>query len=590
LAECADFFILIQKIEFWSKYMNNYEERIAVAHGEKPADLLLKNARIVNVFSGDIHESHVAVFDGIIVGLGDYDAKEIINLEGKYICPGFIDGHVHLESSMVIPSEFARAVVPKGTTSVVADPHEIANVLGLDGIRFMIEASKNLPLSVFIMLPSCVPATDMESNGAKLYSPDLEMFLNQDQVLGIAEMMNFPGVIYRDKEVLEKIRIAKWKRVDGHAPLLSGKDLSAYITAGITSDHECTMIEEGREKLRNGMYLMIREGTTAKNLKMLLPLVNDHNSHKCMFVTDDRHPGDLLDDGHIDAIVRQAISMGMDPIRAIQMATINTAEYFKLSHLGAIAPGYVADFLILDDLKNISVEKVFKNGILAAENGEIVGCGIQEKAPVIRSTINVNWMGMSDVSIKAEGKKIRVIGLIPDQIITEHLIEDARIENGNVVSDVKRDILKIVVAERHRASGNLGKGFVKGFGLKKGAIASSVAHDSHNIIVVGVDDDDILTAIIEIVKMQGGQVVVKDGVILESLPLPIAGLMSDQPLEKVRKNLDNLKAAARNCGCLIEDPFMQMAFLALPVIPSLKITDMGIVDVDKFQLTKLFAD
>jgi len=565
------------------------EERIEAAHGEKPADLVLNNARVVNVFSGDIHETNIAIFDGIIVGLGDYEGRANIDLGGKYVCPGFIDGHVHLESSMVTPSEFARAAVPVGTTTVVADPHEIANVLGLDGIRFMMEASRNLPLSVYIMLPSCVPSTDMETSGAKLYSPDIEMLLNQDQVLGMAEMMNFPGVIFRDKEVLEKIRIAKWKRVDGHAPLLSGKDLAAYITAGIKSDHECTRLDEAREKLRNGMYIMIREGTTAKNLMELLPLVNDLNAHKCMFVTDDRYPADLIDDGHINAIVKRAISLGMEPIRAIQMATINTAEYFQLKKLGAVSPGYIADLLVLDDLECVSVGQVYKGGLLAAEDGEMVGWDSPPHPPYIRSTMNINWMDMNDVGIPAAGSDIRVIGVIPEQIITEHLIEKAAIANDKAVVDPSRDILKIVVVERHRASGNMGKAFVKGFGLKEGALASSVAHDSHNIVVVGVSDNDILTAIIEIVKMQGGQAVVRNGKVLESLALPIAGLMSNQPLENVRRKVEGLQEAARECGCVLNDPFMQMCFLALPVIPSLKLTDKGLVDVDKFQFTELFV-
>jgi len=569
--------------------MSNVEERIEVARGEKPADLVLKNARVVNVFSGDIHETNVAIFDGIIVGLGDYAGRTFIDLGGKYVCPGFIDGHVHLESAMVIPSEFARAVVPLGTTSVVADPHEIANVLGLDGIRFMMEASKNLPLSVYIMLPSCVPATDMETSGAKLYSPDLEMFLGQDQVLGIAEMMNFPGVIYRDRDVLEKIRIAKWKRVDGHAPLLSGKDLAAYVTAGIKSDHECTRLDEAQEKLRDGMYIMIREGTTAKNLRDLLPLVTEHNAQKCMFVTDDRHPADLMDDGHVNAIVKRAIELGMEPIRAIQLATINPAEYFQLKRLGAVSPGYIADLLVLDDLETVSVGQVYKGGVLAAEDGELVNWDIPPTPPYIRSTMNINWMGMSDVSIDAHGGRIRVIGLIPEQIITNSLVEEARIENSKAVTDLERDVLKIVVAERHRASGNIGKGFVKGFGMKEGALGSSVAHDCHNIVVVGTNDDDILTAIVEIVRMQGGQVVVRNGQVIETLALPIAGLMSSQPLEVVRRKVDDLKAAARECGCVLEDPFMQMSFLALPVIPSLKLTDKGLVDVDKFQFTDLFV-
>jgi adenine deaminase len=565
------------------------EKRIRVARGEDQADLLLRNARVVNVFSGDIHDAHVAIFDGRIVGFGDYNAKDVVDLDHRFLCPGFIDGHVHIESAMVTPAEFARIVVPLGTTSVVADPHEIANVLGLDGIRYMLEASRNLPLTVYIMLPSCVPATEMETSGAELSSEDLALFLQQEQVLGIAEMMNFPGVVHSVPDVLEKIQIAKWKRVDGHAPFLSGKDLCAYAAAGIKSDHESSQLDEARNKLRAGMYVMIREGTTAKNLAALLPLINRYNSRKCFFVTDDRHPADLIEDGHINSLVKKAIELGIDPIMAIQMASINTAEYFQIKDLGAVSPGYLADLIIMDKLEDVSIRSVYKRGKLVAVDRKILPAAeISPRKAFVRGTLNVNWMAMKDFSVPAEGKRIKVIELVPDQILTTKTVVDAKIVDGNAVADVERDILKIAVVERHRASGNVGVGFVKGFGLKEGALASSVAHDSHNIVVVGTNDNDMLTAVIEIAKMQGGQVIVTHDKVIEFLPLPIAGLMSDRPLEEVKEKIESLNQKARDLGCTLKEPFMTISFLALPVIPDLKITDLGLVDVTAFKFTPLF--
>ncbi|TET12289.1 adenine deaminase [Candidatus Aerophobetes bacterium] len=563
---------------------------IELARGEKEVDLILKNGRLVNVFSGDIHLANVAVDEGRVIGMGDYKAKEEVDLEGKYLVPGFFDGHIHLESSMVTPAEFARAAVPLGTTTVIIDPHEIANVMGLDGIRYMLEASQRLPLDVYIMLPSCVPATHLETSGAKLTSYDLSLLLGNNRVLGLGEMMNFPGVILEDREVLDKIRAAKGKRIDGHAPGLKGKDLCAYIGAGIKSDHECITVKEAKEKLRLGMYIMVREGTAARNLEDLLPLINSDNSRKCFFVSDDRHPRDLLEEGHINSIIKKAVKLGLDPITAIQMATINTAEYFKLTDVGAIAPGYRADMVVLKDIENFEIEKVFKDGRLVAQNGQILPRKIKKTRVTIRSSMNVDWMGLQGFDIKAEGDKVLVMQIIPEQIVTRKLTVSPKIEKGKVVVDIDRDILKIAVVERHLASGNVGIGLVKGFGLRKGALASSVAHDSHNIVIVGAKDEDMMTAAIEVVRMRGGQVVVKDDDVIASLALPIAGLMNERTLEKVSDKTKKLNQAATALGCRLKEPFMSLSFTALPPVPELKLTDKGVVDVEKFQIVSLFVD
>lgn len=566
-------------------------EMIRVARGEAEADILLKNARIVNVFSGEIHEGHVAIAHSQIVGIGEYQAKQEIDLAGHYLCPGFIDAHVHIESSMVSVPQFTRAVLPRGTTSVVADPHEIANVLGLDGIRYMLESSKYNPLSVHFTLSSCVPATDMETTGSRLRAFDIFPYFTEKWVVGLAEMMNYPGVLFRDLDVLDKLKVAQrhGKRIDGHAPGLTGHDLAAYIAAGVSSDHECTALEEAREKLRMGMYIMIREASTAHNLLDLLPLITPVNSRHCMFVTDDRHPADLLDEGHIDHLVRMAIHAGLDPVTAIQMATINPAEYYGLNDKGAIVPGRRADLVVFNNFEDLYIERVFRGGQLVAEDGHLLPTVTLPRHVPVRSSVNVNWENV-DLRVPADGTRLRVIELVPDQIITRQLVEEATVDDGLAVADVNRDLLKIAVIERHLASGQCAVGFVQGFGLKRGALASSVAHDSHNIIVVGTNDQDMLVAAQEIETMRGGLVAVDRGQVRTRLALPIAGLMSDQPIETVRNQMDDLLATAREMGSTFPDPFMTLSFLALPVIPELKLTDQGLVDVNQFQFVPLFVE
>ena len=560
---------------------------INVARGIEKADLVIKNANLVNVLSEEIHKCDIAITDGIIAGIGrDYQGEKEIDINGAYVTPAFIDGHVHLESTMMLPREFAKIVLPAGTTTVIIDPHEISNVLGLHGISFMHEAVRNLPIDVYTMLPSCVPATPYETSGFDLNSYDLSLLIDKPWVLGIAEMMNFPGVLNLDKNVMAKLELAKskGKRIDGHAPYLGGKDLCAYIASGVKSDHECTTPEEAIERIRLGMYVMIREGTAAKDLDALIPVLKNCNTRKCIFVTDDRHPADLKE--HINGMVRRAVEAGVDPIKAVQVASLNTAEYFGLNNLGAIAPGYKADMLILPDLKSFKPDVVIKNGNIVAQNGKLTAPLRENEELSMRNSVNVRWITPEDFKIEAGVEsgniKVRTIEVIPHQLITKSVESEVRVVNGNAVSNLDNDTLKICVIERHRATGNIGKGFVKGFNLKCGAIASTVAHDSHNMIVIGTNDADMYEAAVALIKCQGGKVVVNNGEILSQLSLPIAGLMSDKEFDYVVDKCEELNRAASSIGCTLNDPFMTMGFLSLPVIPELKVTDKGVFDTNKF--------
>lgn len=567
-------------------------QRIAVARGDVPADLILRNAQLVNVLSGEIYTTDIVVSEGYVVALeSGYDAKQIIDLNGRYVCPGFIDAHVHIESSLCTPPEFARAVLACGVTTVITDPHEIANVLGLEGIRFMLERAKHGPINMYVMASSCVPATQMETSGARLEAEDLAPLLNDKWVLGLAEMMNYPGVIMGDEGVLDKLTLYGDRVLDGHIPAVTGKPLNAYAAAGIQSDHECTTVEEAREKLRLGMTIFIREGTTTKNLRPLLPLVTPANQHRLCFCTDDRQPGSLIDEGSIDFMIRTAIAQGIDPITAIRMGTINTANYFRLRELGAVAPARKADMVVFSDLNDLRAEMVFRDGVLMAENGHI----LHEKPPLrridVRSSMNVA-PGDLDLRVPANGASnghIRVIGGTDEQVVTGRFIEDAAIVNDEVVTDTARDILKIAVIERHRASGKIGKGFIKGFGLQRGAIAGSVAHDHHNLVVIGVDETSMQRAARAVIALGGGLAAADGDEVIASLALPVAGLMSEAPLAQVRHDYDALIAAAQRMGSTMNDPFMAMSFMALEVIPYLKLTDLGLVDVEQFALVDLFV-
>ncbi len=568
----------------------NLPELLAVARGERPADLLFTGGRVVNVFSGEILTESIAVKNSIIIGMGDYEAENIVDLRGKFVAPGLIDAHVHIESAMTHPAEFARAVLPFGTTAVVADPHEIANVLGAAGVSYMLEASGNLFLSIFYTMPSCVPATPMETAGAVLDAGAVAPWMGHERMVALAEMMNFPGAIAGDPGVLAKIAAARQfgKPVDGHAPGLSGKGLNAYLLAGVSSDHESVCVDEALEKLRGGMHIMIREGTGARNLDILMPLVRSTMVGQLMWCTDDRHPHDICDKGHIDMMIRRAVKAGVDPMTAVRIGTLNPARYFGLGYLGAIAPGRRADMIVLSDLENFTVEQVYTGGILAAEAGEMVLERTFGNIPVPDSVIKVDTAAL-DFRIPAEGRRVRVIELVPGQIITRSIVMDASVKDGLAVADGSKDIAKLAVVERHQGTGNIGKGFVTGFGIQQGALASSVAHDSHNIIAVGADDADLAAAVRAVVDMNGGLAVVMDGRVLARLPLPIAGLMSVEPLGKVRDLLDELLDAARRTGCRVPDPFMTLSFLALPVIPELKLTDKGLFDVAAFTHVPLFA-
>lgn len=553
---------------------------IAVAAGREKADLVLKNAKYLNVFSNEFLCGDIAVANGLIAGVGKYDGKTEIDVSGKLVLPGFIDAHIHLESSMVTPAEFAKAVVAHGTTTVITDPHEITNVMGIDGVEYMIQASQNLPIDVHFMMPSCVPATEIDESGAELDCKDIDLYLDNKKVLGLAEMMNYVGVINGDKNVLSKIVTsqAHHKKIDGHAPELSGNDLNAYIAAGVYSDHECSTFENALEKLRKGQFIMIREGTAAHNLKALMPLLTQQYYSRCMFATDDKHPSDLLYGGHIDYIVKQALKNGADPIVALKTATHHAARYFLLNNKGAIAPGYLADIVVVNNLEDFNVEMVFKRGKLVFD-GEVKDFSaptVDEKlAEKCFDTFHLDSVTPS--SFKVDGK-LGLIGLVGGELLTRNLGTADKI-------DVENDILKIACIERHKGTNHIGVGYVKGYSLKSGAVATSVAHDSHNIITVGCNDDDIAVAVNAIKDSKGGIAVVENGKIKALLELPIAGLMSDEPLTTVNEKLENAKSSAYELGADKSiDPFMTLSFLSLPVIPSLRITTKGVFDAENWKM------
>jgi adenine deaminase len=571
----------------YSVAVDDLGEIIRAARGAVEADLLLRGGRVVNVFTHEIEETSVALRGDRIVGLGDGPAREVIDLDGRYVCPGLIDAHVHIEISMLPPHRFADAVLPHGVTSVVCDPHEIANVLGLEGIRYMLDASEGLDLSVLVMAPSCVPTSSMETSGAALGAEDLVALRDHPRVLGLAEVMNFPGVLAGSDDVLDKLSAFAGRPLDGHVPGLTGRDLQAYAGAGISSDHESVTAQEAREKLRLGMTVFLREASNARNLVDLLPAVDEHTARRCAFATDDRVPGELLRDGSIDALVRLAVRNGLDPVTAITMATHNPAEHYGLRDRGAVAPGRRADLLVTSDLRELPIELVVAGGRVVARGGRRLRDSVAPAAS-LPGTFHVAWP--ADLRLPAGGRRARVIGIVEDQLVTTSHVEEVRVEDGIAVADPDRDLLRLSVIERHRATGNVGMGFVRGFGLGRGAMASSVANDCHNLIVVAADDEDGLLAARAVADMGGGIAVAAGGELQAAIALPLAGLMADEAPEVVADQLDAVTSAVRELGCAVPAPFMAMSFLALPVIPHLKLTDRGLVDVDAFAFTDVFVD
>ncbi|MBU1277426.1 MAG: adenine deaminase [Proteobacteria bacterium] len=568
----------------WSKQQ---QERLAVARGESPAELVFTGGKVVNLFNGALEEVDVAVHRGQVVGLGSYQGRRRVELGGAYLCPAFMEGHIHVESSLLAPAELAKAMAPHGTCALVGDPHEIGNVLGLPGVEAMLAASRGLPMDFFFMAPSCVPATNLEDSGADLEAPDLARLARHKRVLGLAEMMNFPGAAGGDPGVMAKLKAFRHRPIDGHAPLLAGKQLNAYITAGPQSEHEATLRSEGAEKLARGMWLMIRQGTSAKNLAALIPLVNQVTERRCLLVNDDLQADTLAHRGHMDHLLRMAVKHGVDPISALRMVTLNPARRFGLRRRGAVAPGWRADLVVLQDLKGFKVRQVYQAGKLVAQEGQCLHPCRTAFPDVARGTMHVAPLGPDSFRVKAGGPKARVIGLVGGQLITKSLVEETPQVGGWLAADPARDLARLAVVERHRASGRVGFGLVKGLGLKQGALASTVAHDSHNLMVAGMDDVSMLTAAQRLVELGGGWVVARGQEVLAELPLPLAGLMSDQPLETVLAGLKQLGAATAQVGAR-PDPFMPISFLALPVIPHLKISDRGLIDVDAFAPVELF--
>lgn len=561
---------------------------------------LLKNGMVVNVFTGEMEKADVLLEDEKIIGVGDYSgekADRIRDVKGKYLCPGFIDGHIHIESTMLLPGEFARAAVLHGTTAVIADPHEIANVCGSEGIQYMLDASEGLPLTVYVALPSCVPATRFDESGAVLGAADIEPFYDHSRVIGLGEVMDFPGVIAGNPDLMEKIAGAVHRDViiNGHAPLLSGKDLDRYLSFGIADDHECSSAEEAKERIRKGQWVMIRQGTAARNLEALLPLFDVPWAHRCLLVSDDKHPADLLNNGHMDDIIRQAVRAGKNPVTGIQMATIQAAEHFGLRGCGAVAPGYIADLIILDDLEEVTVEDVYCNGVLVVENRQIPEwrtpevCGELENK--VRSSFHLEELSEKDFRIDCDiVKTCRVIKLVKNEILTEEWITDIDFHKNNGI-DPERDILKIAVAERHSNTGHIGLGLISGIGMKQGAIASSISHDSHNLIVIGTNEKDMVVAANRIRELGGGCIVVNHGETVAEMPLPIAGLMTDRSAPVIAGENERLRESVYTLGVLRDvEPFMTMAFVSLPVIPHLKLTTKGLVDVDRQCLVSLFVE
>jgi adenine deaminase len=561
--------------------MADLARRLAVARGDEPADLVLRGGLVLSVFTREWLDTSVAVVDGFVAGLGDYEGRETLDVGGRFVVPGFIDAHMHLESPKLLPDEFARLVLPLGTTAVVADPHEIANVLGTDGVHWLLDFCNDLPLDVYFMASSCVPASSFESPRRALNDGDLEGLLRRRRVLGLAEMMNFPGVIAGDESELSKLRLQGAEHVDGHAPGVAGKELNAYAAAGIRSDHEALTAEEGRDRLRAGIWLLIREASMARNLKALAPLISEFGPSRIAFCTDDRDPDDIRDDGHINGMVRKAVELGVAPEDALVCATLNPATWHGLSHLGAVAPGHQADLLVLPDLESFRPELVLKAG---EPVGEIVRPDVPEW---VRQSVRIGPLAGDHLAARSDGGPIRVIGLVTDQVVTESLIERPTVANGFAIADPDRDLAKIAVIERHLATGRVGVGFVRGSGLQGGALASTVAHDAHNLVVVGLSDDEMLAAVARAVELGGGIVAVENGRVLAECPLPVAGLLSDAPLDDVIAQSRACNDAAAALGWIGATPFLTMSFLALSVIPALKITDRGLVDVERFELVPL---
>lgn len=566
--------------------MNKHElkKRIAVANKEIPADVVIKNGRIVDVFNNEISKADIAITDGTIVGIGEFEGKDILDAEDRYVSPSFIDGHVHIESSMLIPSEFAKVTVPHGVTTVITDPHEIANVSGKKGIEFMLANSEGISQEILFMLPSCVPATPFENNGATLTAEDLKPYFQHPKVLGLAEVMDYPSLRYGDNSMVDKIAANTGGYTDGHLAGLNAHAVNVYRAAGIKTDHECTTAEEAKERLRRGMYVMIREGSAARDLQSLISIVTPHNARRCLFCTDDKHIDTLVKEGSIDHNVRKAIKLGLDPITALQMATLNAAECYGLTRKGAVAPGFDADLLLLDDLDSLKISEVYKGGKLVAKEGIYLGdeAVANKHFSQLTGSVNIQKLTEKDIKIPLTQSQAKVMEIVPNSIRTNKLMADVDMVNGCFIPSTDKDFLKIAVVERHKSTGNIGLGIIRGLGLTAGAIATTIAHDSHNIVAAGTNDRDILQAIQELKHIQGGLAVVVNGKVAASIPLQVGGLMSSQPYDVVYKQVHQLHEVMAGLGFKGDfDPFLTLAFMTLPVIPSLKLTDLGLFDVDK---------